>query len=473
MRPIPSTVRGFRIRIDLHDTEPLVWRRFDIAGDVTLAHLHDVVQIVMGWTDSHLHRFRTGSERFAPEFLTRFDVEVEGDEGILEDDVRLDQVVTREGDRLWYDYDFGDDWDHVLRVEEVLPEPPAHPACLAGRRACPPEDCGGTRGYGEIAAWVRSDHDPALLPENHETAENLLAWLPPGWHPDVFDLDGVNALLTASASLTALTGSTGTAPALDTELAAILADSRDSGPGSLLALLTSPSFSAPSTTQHTTTRSLEPTTPVPDPITPATTLRMTEPYRILIDTIGDGWDLTSAGRLKPALVRQIARHTGISDWWIGRLNREDHTLPVAHLRESARALGLLTVRKGRITVSRAGRRATADPQLLLAHIMKRLPLGRGEGDRTAGWVTLAAVGAEVPPQDWRATGAATLRRLGWEYEGGLHPDYVPATPTQDVIEFLAGEARHGKRPHGFDPEFVSAVAAAARRRIRSNEAPAS
>jgi|GEM_PF-2881494 len=131
--PVPTTVRGFRIRIDLQRTKPPVWRRIDVPGDILLPRLHEVIQAAMGWTDSHLHRFRTSNDRNAPEFLTQFDLD-EGDEGMLEDDVRLDQILSTEGDRLWYDYDFGDDWKHLLRVEKVLDSPPP-PRCASAENS--------------------------------------------------------------------------------------------------------------------------------------------------------------------------------------------------------------------------------------------------------------------------------------------------------------------------------------------------
>lgn len=101
----------------------------------------------MGWSDCHLHRFRTGADHQSPHFVTEFDLE-EGDEGILEDDVRLDLVLAEVGDRLWYDYDFGDGWEHVLKVEKVLPDPPTEVRLMTGRR-----------------------------------------WLPEGWHPAEFDIE--------------------------------------------------------------------------------------------------------------------------------------------------------------------------------------------------------------------------------------------------------------------------------------------
>lgn len=199
LHPVPESTRGFRLRVDLLRTKPPIWRRIDVPGDITLPQLHDVIQAAMGWTDSHLHCFRTGNERNSPEFLTQFALE-EGDEGMAEDGVRLDQVVADEGDRLWYDYDFGDGWDHVLRVEKVLDVPPSAPTCLTGKLACPPEDCGGVWGYQDLAAWVRSGYDDALRPEAFDSDAEGLAWLGEEWHPDVFDLAETNdqiALVTA------------------------------------------------------------------------------------------------------------------------------------------------------------------------------------------------------------------------------------------------------------------------------------
>ena len=101
LRPAPTIVRGFRVRLDLHGAKPPVWRRLELPGDVTLPRLHDVIQAAMGWTNSHLHRFRTGRDRRSPGFVTPFDIE-EGEDGLLEDDVRLDQLVAAAGDALWY-----------------------------------------------------------------------------------------------------------------------------------------------------------------------------------------------------------------------------------------------------------------------------------------------------------------------------------------------------------------------------------
>jgi hypothetical protein len=190
--PAPSEVRGFRIRLDLRHAKPPIWRRIEVPGDLTLPRLHDVIQAAMGWSDSHLHRFRTGRDHHSPYFVTSFDLD-EGEEGVLGDDVRLDQLIAVQGDELWYEYDFGDGWDHVLKVEAVLDEPPDEVRCTSGRMACPPEDCGGIGGYEELAAWVRSGADDAFLPYGFDDAAHANSWVPARWHPDHFAIEEVLA----------------------------------------------------------------------------------------------------------------------------------------------------------------------------------------------------------------------------------------------------------------------------------------
>ena len=142
--PLPPVVHRLRVRIELDETEPPVWRRLEVAGDLNLTELHDVLQTAMGWTDSHLHNFLASRDRRVPPILTDVDEE-EGEEDLHERDVRLDQVLQEVGDEFYYAYDFGDGWEHAIRLEEVLAYDDSLPRArlLAGDRACPPEDCGG------------------------------------------------------------------------------------------------------------------------------------------------------------------------------------------------------------------------------------------------------------------------------------------------------------------------------------------
>lgn len=433
--PIPAAVRGFRIRIDLQRTKPPVWRRIDVPGDILLPRLHEVIQAAMGWTDSHLHRFRTSNDRNAPEFLTQFDLD-EGDEGMLEGDVRLDQILSAEGDRLWYDYDFGDDWKHLLRVEKVLDSPPPTPVCIGGKLACPPEDCGGVWGYAEIADWVRSDYDDALRPEVFDSAEEGRVWLPDGWHPDVFDIDETNAMI---AAVTA-----DPIPVVE-ELASLLELARNRGARGLRDALADPA--AYGTTEISADAATD----------------LTEAFRVLLDIIGDGVALTGAGYLKPADVEQIAQRTGITEWWIGKANREDLTWPVAELRATARALGLVSVRKGRIAPTQAIAKRSADPQSILQHITDRLPLGTSPAERHAGWMALTVVARETPAELWDASISELLFDLGWRDREAPYRAPSAESPTLDLLLLLAGAVRVAWRPKGVN----SAVAAIARAVIRA------
>lgn len=411
--PIPSKVRGFQVRLDLRGAKPPVWRRLELPGDVSLPRLHDVIQAAMGWSDSHLHRFRTGSDRRSPYFVTHFDLD-EGEDGTLEDDVRLDQLLAEKGDELWYEYDFGDGWDHKLVVEEVLEEPPSTARCTGGRMACPPEDCGGIGGHEELAAWVRSGYDDAQLPGVFDDAAHAHDWLPVDWHPDHFDVDEANAALAIAAA----------EPVLVTDELADLAEQLE----------------------HRGIRLLRdvlgrPVSHGPTEVTDAEAARLTETYRTFLDVIGDGVALTAAGYLPPAVVERVAERSGISDWWIGKANREDLTSPVADVRTTARALGLVSVRKGRLSPTAAAIRCGHDPKALWRHIVGRLPLGTKDADRQAGWMALAVAGSGVPAQEWRSEISDLLFALGWRSGRDRFLPPPANSATLDVLEQLAGASR--------------------------------
>ena len=411
--PLPDAVRGFRVRLDLHGAKPPVWRRLELPGDLSLPRLHDVIQAAMGWTNSHLHGFRTGSDHRSPHFVTHFDLD-EGDEGTLEDDVRLDQLFCLKGDELWYEYDLGDGWDHRLVVEEVLDEVPTTARCTAGRMACPPEDCGGIAGYGELAAWVRSGYDDALLPGVFDDAAHARDWLPFDWQPDHFDVEETNAALAIAVA----------DPVAVTEELAELADQLERRGIRLLREVLA-----------------RPLSHGPTEVTDAEAARLTETYRIFLDVIGDGVTLTSAGYLPPAVVEQVAERSGITDWWIGKANREDLTYPVAEIRTTARALGLVSVRKGRLCPTTAATRCGRDPRALWRHIVGRLPMGTKDAERQAGWMALALAGSGVPADQWRSEVSDLLFALGWRSGRDRFSPPPANSLTLDVLTHLAGASR--------------------------------
>ena len=150
-----------------------------------LGRLHEVIQVVMGWTNSHLHQFLIGSQAYGDPAL-----DIDEELGYLNEwNVRLKQVATEAGKRFTYQYDFGDSWDHTIVLEKMLPPDPQmrHPICQEGARACPPEDVGGVHGYTRFLKAICNPKD-----EEHE---EYLVWAGGAFNPDAFDLQSINRRL--------------------------------------------------------------------------------------------------------------------------------------------------------------------------------------------------------------------------------------------------------------------------------------
>ncbi|MCL6582872.1 MAG: plasmid pRiA4b ORF-3 family protein [bacterium] len=170
----------YQIKVTLIGIEPPIWRRIQIPNDISLKKLHEILQIVMGWSNSHLHQFVIGGKYFA-EPDPEYDPEVKNEKM-----VRLNQVISGVGERAIYEYDFGDNWEHELVIEKILPlsETVRYPICVAGQRACPPEDCGGIQGYKHFLEAIQN-HD-------HPEHDEMLDWIGGDFDPEAFDLDEIN-----------------------------------------------------------------------------------------------------------------------------------------------------------------------------------------------------------------------------------------------------------------------------------------
>lgn len=169
----------YEIRIALAENKPEIWRVFQVPASITLRKFHKVIQRVMGWEDYHLYSFEKGGIVFGrpdPDF-TR--------DTINDNSVSLYCLLKRKGDQLTYVYDFGDNWQHRVSLQRMLPENPdmKYPLCLDGANACPPEDCGSHHGYSEYCE--------AILDPSHEQHEEYLGWRSP-FDPYAFDLLAVN-----------------------------------------------------------------------------------------------------------------------------------------------------------------------------------------------------------------------------------------------------------------------------------------
>jgi len=135
-----TTCVVYQIKVTLKGSKPPIWRRMQVAGETTLAQLHRILQRVMGWEGYHLYQFVVGSRGYGDPCMLE---EMEGEDARR---VTLATLVRSEKDTFLYEYDFGDRWGHKLLIEKILPPEVGkhYPACLAGKRACPPEDCGGS-----------------------------------------------------------------------------------------------------------------------------------------------------------------------------------------------------------------------------------------------------------------------------------------------------------------------------------------
>lgn len=176
-----------RLRIELSDMDPPIWRRVDVPADFPLRRVHDVIQAVFDWLDYHLHQFEIDDRLYG---ATEYD-EGDLDGGRLYDDrnIRLGALLDRGVERFIYRYDFGDDWEHVITVERVLDpeEGVEYPILVDGARRAPPEDCGGPPGFDAFLE--------AMLDEAYEEHEAMMDWYGERFDPDDLELETVEAML--------------------------------------------------------------------------------------------------------------------------------------------------------------------------------------------------------------------------------------------------------------------------------------
>jgi hypothetical protein len=179
-------VQVFQIKATLKGVRPPIWRRFMIRGDMTLEQLHDTLQCLMSWYDFHLHQFTINGRSFTSEESDALgDMEAED-----ESRYQIDQVLPSVGETFLYEYDFGDGWEVVLKLERGLPADPGttYPYCLKGKRTAPPEDCGGIPGYYSLLDNLAHPGTPEY--------DEAVDWL--GGEPvdfEEFDVEAVNVCL--------------------------------------------------------------------------------------------------------------------------------------------------------------------------------------------------------------------------------------------------------------------------------------
>lgn len=483
-RPPRTEVATYRVRITLDAVQPEVWRTVEVPSDVRLAALHPVLQAAMGWSDAHLHQFTAGDGPDDPHperYLTALDL-AEGEVGVPEADVRLDELLQDPGDRLAYAYDFGDGWQHTLTLEEVAPRDEDAPAarCIDGARACPPEDCGGPGGYTDLLHTARSlDAGGGVSVE----AAGLFSLTFGGRSPeevlvavesfDVTDADdAVRRAAAEPADPDPWAGSERrSGPDRRSGHDRRSGEDRRTGQGGW----TGPERrSGRGRRSHPTRRSGRDSRTVhagggrgevgelagamvgwadgpytnvvvdmvaaarldqPVTVTAALAERMVAPFIWMIDHVGvPGVDLTPAGYLRPADVESTAAALGVGPEWIGAASREGYMLPVLAFRQACQAARLLRVAKGRLHATRHAARLAEDPVALWWHLASQLPLGGTDVERDAGVVMLldaACHGDDPASSSWPPAHlrfdavdliddhlAAALHAFGWAESDG-------------------------------------------------------
>jgi hypothetical protein len=172
----------FRLRIQLNEVDPVIWRRLLVPGGIRMGKLGDILLAAMGWSNSHLHAFTVGDVRYgmnADEFP----------EGEIDERTVTILQALRDQRRFTFDYDFGDSWEHDVVIEDLTWSTVGlkSAVCIDGANACPPDDVGGTWGYREFLE--------AIANSTHEDHEHYLNWVGGSFDPAEFDLGEINAVL--------------------------------------------------------------------------------------------------------------------------------------------------------------------------------------------------------------------------------------------------------------------------------------
>jgi len=176
-----------KIRIILDNTSPLIWRDILVKRNISFYQLHQIIQITMGWTNAHLFEFSIEGYRISE----IYDDLEEFEPGDISNarELYLEDVINEKGEEFIYTYDFGDSWDHTIKVEpyHMIDKAMQLPVCLSGELQCPPEDCGGIPGFYNLLKILSNNKHPEY--------KDTKRWVGSKFDPTKFDLIKVNKQL--------------------------------------------------------------------------------------------------------------------------------------------------------------------------------------------------------------------------------------------------------------------------------------
>jgi hypothetical protein len=177
----------YQFKIILSDIKPPIWRRIQIPETYSFWDLHVAITDAMGWADYHLHEFRTKDPSTTQE--VRIGNPIDEDWGITtlpEHKQKISKYFSLDNKKAVYLYDFGDGWHHIIQLEKIIPREKNtnYPKCVAGKRACPPEDCGAIPGYENILKIIKNP--------KHKEYKETIKWLGGKYDPEQFDINEVH-----------------------------------------------------------------------------------------------------------------------------------------------------------------------------------------------------------------------------------------------------------------------------------------
>ena len=182
-----ATPKLYELHVELEDIHPRIWRKILVPGSIKLPKLHDLLQLVMGWTDSHLHSFQFGEKTYSAAYP---DLDELDELDMLDEKKKsLESAMNGSLDEFIYVYDFGDNWRHLIQPRLIGKQNTEwlYPLCIAGERAAPPDDVGSVTGY---INFLEAIADP-----KHPEHQDMLTWIGGAFDPNGFDLNAINRTL--------------------------------------------------------------------------------------------------------------------------------------------------------------------------------------------------------------------------------------------------------------------------------------
>lgn len=441
-----SRTQLLTLRIELVDSNPLIWRTFQLPDSVMLDEAGQLIQVVMGWEDCHLQAFCSQNPNdFSLDdnaMVSWFDqFSIDELEGEPQEETTLGQALERCGEALYFQYDFGDNWVHRIEViaAEGLEEPPRRARVLAGAMRAPIEDSGGLTG------WYAKLHDAGAFNPTQEQRD-MVDWM--RWRvgedgtidPEAFDPQRVNELL----------GQRGLQAQWNTAFARWLL-ARPALRKSYPLMLAARAQILPVAQAQ----------PLPDWFEP----QIVNPFRKLIELCGTkGQKLTPAGNLPGAAVEELVGALGWQErvFSAGQRLREGSYLDLTELRETATSTRLVRKYQGRLLVTKLGRELSQDPEKLAYHLIDHLTQGTKNtldvDQDFANWLCLVVYGSDASPAV-RQEKANLMNALG--YASGrtrMHltaEDSVFPSPSARLLGNLA-EIGQGIEPDWSDAREASA-----------------